>query len=55
MTKELKRMCNNKRGHWFRCLNSGFKNLEDLKKYKKLKKQVKRNIRDFEENLALKH
>ncbi len=57
MTKELKSMCNNKRDHWFRCLNSGFKNPEDLKKYKKLnkqiKKQVKRNIRDFEENLAL--
>ena len=41
----------------FRCLNSGFKNLEDLKRYKKLNKQikiqVKYNIRVFEENLAL--
>ena len=55
--KDLKIACNNKRDHWFRCLNSGFKNLEDLKKYKKLKKeikkQVKKSIREFEEDLAL--
>ena len=45
MTKDLKNAFNNKRDHWFRCLNSGFKNLEDLKKYRKLKTRVKESIK----------
>jgi hypothetical protein len=47
MTKELKDAFNNKRDYWFRCLNSAFKS------NKQIKKQVKNNVRVFEENLAL--
>ena len=51
MTKELKRMCKEKKNSWFSNRNSGFKNQVELNKHKKLnkviKKLVKSNIRDF--------
>ena len=46
MTKELKDACKNKRDSGFRVLNSGFKNLDDLKRYKKLNKQIKKQVKN---------
>ena len=56
MNMELKRICKRKRDLWFLCRNSNFRNNLLVSEYKQInsavKKMVKRNIREFEENLA---
>ena len=56
MNMELKRICKRKRDLWFLCRNSNFRNNMLVSEYKQLnsavKKMVKINIREFEQNLA---
>ena len=56
MNMEIKRICKRKRDLWFLCRNSNFRNKMLVFEYKQLnsavKKIVKRNIREFEQNLA---
>jgi hypothetical protein len=56
MSIELKNMCSLKRDLWFSCRNLKFSNFTKVTEYKQLnlsvKKMVKRNIRDLEQNLA---
>ncbi len=57
LTKELRHLIKEKKTAWFKCRNSGSKNIELTEKYKFLNKQVKKRVRlavmKFEKEIVL--